>query len=103
MFADIGFSYQSTFFNSNPFTKLIVPFNSKDFNLSSTSINSRLFTSNTIEYVNPPATTTKIINPGISTIVTDFEDVTMSNDFGSPLFNTATGTYTCNQTGQTVG
>ena len=103
MFDAIGFTYSSSFIGALPFRKLIVPFNSKEFNLSNTSIDQRTFTSNTVEYVSPASSTTKIINPASTTNILqspDFEDVTMSVETDPNLvFDPATGTYTCNQTG----
>ena len=100
MFADIGFTYDSTFFDSEPFTKLIIPFNSKDFKLSSTSIDTRLFTSNTIEYIGPPTATTQLLNFAQTTQVGDFESVTMTVETDPNLvFNPTTGIYQCNQAG----
>ena len=103
MFDAIGFTYSSSFIGALPFRKLIVPFNSKEFNLSNTSIDQRTFTSNTIEYVSPASSTSKVINEAefINVLQSpDFEDVTMSVETDPNLvFDPATGTYTCNQTG----
>ena len=103
MFAAAGFTYTSNFFDDDPFEKLIIPFNSKEFNLSKTAIEQRLFTSNTIEYVSPASSTTKVINPASTSNVlqsSDFSDVTMSVETDPNLvFDPATGIYTCNETG----
>jgi len=103
IFAAAGFTYTSNFFNDDPFEKLIIPFNSKEFNLSKTAIEQRLFTSNTIEYVSPVGTTSKDINPATTSNVlqsSDFSDVTMSVETDPNLvFDPATGIYTCNETG----
>lgn len=99
MFVDAGFEYTSTFLSSAPFNKLIIPFNSKDFKLSNTSINSRLFTSNTAQFVSG-STPTKAITPATQLQITTFNDVTMTAETDpNGVFNTATGTYTCNETG----
>ena len=102
MFDAIGFTYSSSFIGALPFRKLIVPFNSKEFNLSNTVINNRLFDANTIEYVSPPSTTTKLVPVALTPLfsTSDYEDVTMSVENDPNLvFDPATGVYTCNQTG----
>tara|TARA_R110002020_G_scaffold176958_4_gene369626 strand:- start:6623 stop:9658 length:3036 start_codon:yes stop_codon:yes gene_type:complete len=102
MFDAIGFTYSSSFIGALPFRKLIIPFNSKEFNLSNTVINNRLFDANTIEYVSPPSTTTKLVPEALTPLfsTSDYEDVTMSVENDPNLvFDPATGVYTCNQTG----
>ena len=99
MFDAAGFTYQSTFFNSSPFEDLIIPFNSKEFNLSDTTINNRLFDANTIEFVTAP-TTTRLLAPSSDITFNDFQEVTMTVENDPNLvFDPATGTYTCNADG----
>ena len=102
MFEAAGFTYQSTFFQSSPFEDLIIPFNSKEFNLSDTTINSRLFDANTVEYVSPPSTTTKLVPEATTPVFSpsDYNDVTMSVENDPNLvFDPSTGEYTCNADG----
>jgi hypothetical protein len=102
MFDAAGFTYNSTFFNSAPFEDLIIPFNSKEFNLTDTAISNRLFDANTIEYLFPSGTTSRTITKALASSVTnsDIVPVTMSveND-PNFVFDSSTGFYTCNQTG----
>jgi len=50
MFDAAGYSYTSTFLDSAFFKTLIIPFASKDFALSDTQINNRIFKANTTEW-----------------------------------------------------
>jgi len=50
MFLDAGYSYSSAFFDSDFFKKLIIPCSSRDFALTGTEINNRIFNANTVEW-----------------------------------------------------
>jgi len=49
IFADAGYTYDSDFFDSQYFENLIIPFSSKNFALTETVINNRIFNANTPE------------------------------------------------------
>lgn len=59
MFSAAGYTYTSTFLTSDPFTKLIIPFNGEKFALGSNEINNRIFYANTPVW---DATTTDTID-----------------------------------------
>ena len=103
MFDAVGFTYSSSFIGALPFRKLIIPYNSKEFNLSTSAINGRTFDADTIEYVDPLLGTSKVVNPALfpnQLQSADFEFVTMSNENDPNLvFDPTTGEYTCNQDG----
>ena len=91
MFDAVGFTYSSSFIGALPFRKLIIPYNSKEFNLSTSAINGRTFDADTIEYVDPLLGTSKVVNPALfpnQLQSADFEFVTMSNENDPNLLNT---------------
>lgn len=77
IFADAGYIYESNFFNSDPFTKLIIPSNSNKLVLNDTEIQARLYdctqaSSGTISlgaYPSGAFSTTQTVN--IDTVIND--------------------------------
>ena len=102
MFAAINYTYTSTFFISAPFNKLIIPYNKKEFRLSSTEVATRLFEANTPAFVTAASTElnlpykTSIITSNVST-----DTIRHTNEVNDPsgVHNTTTGVYTVNDSG----
>ena len=100
MFAEAGYTYQSSFFNSDPFDKLIVPFNGQEFALTRDIIALRTFTSSVPNFQATTSTSHEIpFDPSSNTIVYDRTiNMTVENDPNN-VYNTTTGLYQCNANG----
>ena len=105
IFDAIGYTYTSTFLTSSPFDKLIIPFNKKDFKLSSTEVASRLFEANTPVFLTPGTTeiTLPLETSGF-TYLSNYQSDTIrhTNEVTdvSNVHNTTTGVYTVNDDGR---
>lgn len=109
IFSDVGYTYTSAFFNSEYFENLIIPFSSKNFALTETSINNRIFEANTPLY-NASGTNIKKFYGIGDTVVFNPTDL-RTNGYSfltkntvevfdpSNIHNPATGVYTVNQDG----
>ena len=73
IFDSIGYTYTSTFFNSNFFNTLIVPFNATEFKVTEADILSRLFEVNTPEVTSTGSTNVTPIYHEYEDIATDFD------------------------------
>jgi len=105
IFDAIGYTYTSTFLTSSPFDKLIIPFNKKDFKLSSTEVASRLFEANTPEFVSAAATEINLpLETSGFTYLSNYQSDTIrhTNEVTdvSNVHNTTTGVYTVNDDGR---
>lgn len=102
IFDAIGYTYTSDFLTSTPFTKLIIPFNKKEFALSSTEVASRLFEANTPAFVS--AASTELNLPYETSILPSnvtSDTIRHTNEVSDPsnVHNTTTGVYTVNDSG----
>lgn len=109
IFADVGYTYDSDFFDSQYFENLIIPFSSKNFALTETAINNRIFEANTPLY-NASGTNIKTFN-GIGDTVNINPTDLRTNGYSfltrnsveasdpSNVHNPATGVYTVNEDG----
>lgn len=105
MFAAINYTYTSTFLTTTPFTKLIIPYNKKEFRLSSAEVATRLFEANTPAFVT--AASTELALP---LVLTNFwygpnfqsDTIRHTNEVSdvSNVHNTTTGVYTVNDDGR---
>ena len=107
--SDAGYTYTSAFFDSQYFENLIIPFSSKNFALTETSINNRSFEANTPLF-NASSTDTKTFNGIGDTVVFSPTDL-RTNGYSfltrstvevvdpSNIHNPATGVYTVNEDG----
>jgi hypothetical protein len=105
IFDAIGYTYTSTFLTSSPFDKLIIPFNKKDFKLSSTEVASRLFEANTPVFLTPGTTEINLpLEPSGFTYLSNYQSDTIrhTNEVNDPsnVHNTTTGVYTVNDDGR---
>ena len=105
IFDAIGYTYTSTFLTSSPFDKLIIPFNKKDFKLSSTEVANRLFEANTPEFVSAAATEINLpLETSGFTYLSNYQSDTIrhTNEVTdvSNVHNTTTGVYTVNDDGR---
>jgi hypothetical protein len=102
IFSDAGYSYDSTFLNSTFFKTLIVPFSSKDFALSTTQINNRIFNANTTQW-NTSGSADYTINETAVQIYQNpqADQILFTNevsDVGN-VYNNTTGVYTVAENG----
>ena len=101
MFADAGYSYTSTFFDTDFFKKLIIPCSTRDFALNKADIDERIFEANTAEWAN--GTTDLLVDETTPWLYTDPEEekIICTNevaDVGS-VYNNATGVFTATESG----
>ncbi len=105
IFSSIGYSYTSTFLTSDYFNTLIVPFSSKEFKLTESTINNRVFSaynSKVAQTTTAFTTTTSGTVTGITSsayITNQIVPQTESYDAGG-VYNNFMGTYTVNGTGR---
>jgi len=103
MFAAINYTYTSTFLTTTPFTKLIIPYNKKEFRLTAAAINQRLFQANTPEWQSSGTTDLNIASviPLNSGVVYSGGRIVHTNEVTdvSNVHNTTTGLYTVNFNG----
>jgi len=98
MFDDSAFTYNSTFFQTAPFLNLIIPYNAKDFKLSDSSINNRLFEGTDATFIG--GGTSLNVPTSTSIQLSNYVDSTMSLETDpNGVFDVATGYYTCNEKG----
>ncbi len=109
IFEDAGYTYTSDFFNSTYFENLIIPFSSKNFALTESSINDRIFEANTPLF-NSTGTDTISFDGLTDTILDDPIDLmslgyTFSTKNTNEIYDAGlvhdptTGIYTVNQDG----
>ena len=98
MFAAAGYTYTSTFFTSDPFNKLIIPFSGKDFKLSSTSIGQRVFSATEAQFQATSSASQALITHR-DTDDPSYDIKMISETDPNGVYDTTTGKYTCNQTG----
>ena len=100
MFLDAGYSYTSTFLNSTYFENLIIPFSSKNFALTETAINNRIFEANTPQI---QATSLDYVYALEKNDDFSFDDEAIKNTNEvydvSNVHNITTGIYTPNENG----
>ena len=104
MFAAAGYSYTSTFLTSDPFNKLIIPFNAKDFKFTTSEISTRTFSATTAQYQATSSTSQNLnLNAGSSfngALVNDTYEIKMTvEDDPNNVYDTSLGKYTCNKKG----
>ena len=102
MFAAINYTYTSTFLTTTPFTKLIIPYNKKEFRLTAAAINLRLFEANTPEWQSSGTSELNISNTiPLNPIIYSGSRIIHTNDVSdvSNVHNTTTGIYTVNLNG----
>jgi hypothetical protein len=104
IFDAIGYTYTSTFLTTTPFTKLIIPYNKKEFRLSSTEVATRLFEANTPVFLTPGTTEIALINQTnlSSSMPYQTDTIRHTNEVNDPsnVHNTTTGVYTVNDDGR---
>jgi len=93
IFNSIGYSYTSNFLTSDFFNTLIIPFGAKDFKLSESDVNSRIFEVNTPQiqntsntYFNPSESYTDVFNSSTVNFTNEVKDV-------SNVYNNTTGVF----------
>jgi hypothetical protein len=91
IFAGVGYTYQSTFFDSAFFKKLIIPATGTKIGLSSAQIDARIFNA----YDSTPRTYTGIplANIGTTAISSALEQLIIPNETNDPSNQFNTGTY----------
>ncbi len=104
MFAAAGYTYTSTFLTSDPFNKLIIPFNAKDFKFTTSEINTRTFSATTAQYQATSATSQNLnLNAGASfngALTHDVYAIKMTAESDpNAVYSTSLGKYTCNKKG----
>ena len=104
MFAAAGYTYTSTFLTSDPFNKLIIPFNAKDFKFTTSEISTRTFSATTAQYQATSATSQNLnLNAGASfngDLTHDTYSIKMTVESDpNAVYNTSLGKYTCNKKG----
>ena len=104
MFAAAGYSYTSTFLTSDPFNKLIIPFNAKDFKFTTTEISTRTFSATTAQYQATSSTSQNLnLNAGSSfngALSHDTYSIKMTAESDpNNVYSTSLGKYTCNKKG----
>ncbi len=104
MFAAAGYSYTSTFLTSDPFNKLIIPFNAKDFKFTTSEISTRTFSATTAQYQATSSTSQNLnLNAGSSfngALTHDTYSIKMTvEDDPNNVYSTSLGKYTCNKKG----
>lgn len=105
IFSSIGYSYTSTFLTSDYFNTLIVPFSSKEFKLTESTINNRVFSafnSKVAQTTTAFTTETSGSLVGMGTTNYDTNQIvpqTESYDAGN-VYNNFMGVYTVNGTGR---
>jgi hypothetical protein len=106
IFDAIGYTYTSDFLTSTPFTKLIIPYNKKEFRLTEPAINTRLFQANTPEFQTSGASDFNLPNTLLPYNASWFpylisDKIIHTNDIidVSNVHNTTTGIYTANFNG----
>ena len=102
MFDAAGYSYTSTFLDSAFFKTLIIPFASKDFALSDTQINNRIFKANTTEW-DTSGTANFVITETSPTIANTAQSdkIVFTNEVADTgnVYNNTNGVYTVAQSG----
>ena len=102
MFDAAGYSYSSAFFDSDFFKKLIIPCSSRDFALTGTEINNRIFNANTVEWdTSGDADFTISETPVTIYLNADSDKLVFTNevaDDGS-VYDHTTGVYTVAESG----
>ena len=100
IFEDAGYTYTSAFLNSTYFENLIVPFSSKNFALTETAINNRIFEANTPQI---QATSLDYVYAVEKNDDFSFDDEAIKNTNEvydiSNVHNITTGIYTPNEDG----
>jgi hypothetical protein len=104
MFAAAGYSYTSTFLTSDPFNKLIIPFNAKDFKFTTSEISTRTFSATTAQYQSTSSTSQNLnLNAGSSfngALSHDTYSIKMTAESDpNNVYSTSLGKYTCNKKG----
>lgn len=104
IFSDAGFTYTSTFLNSSYFNTLIIPFNSEEFKLTNTAINSKIFSANNPKFLDSSSTDSATFSGQyLSQNATTFQNDTIVNqtesfDVGG-VYDNSTGVFTVNGNG----
>lgn len=104
IFSEAGYTYTSTFFNSNYFNTLIIPFSSEDFKLTNTAINSKIFSANTPKFLGSNSTnSTTFSGQYLSTnanVMQNDKIVYQTEDFDTGgVYDNTTGVFTVNGNG----
>lgn len=102
IFDSIGYTYTSNFFTSNYFNSLIIPFSSKEFKLTESAVNNRIFSANNPKFLGTGTGSSNSFN-GVYDDITTFQSDTIVNqteayDVGG-VHNNTTGVYTVSNKG----
>ena len=102
IFSSIGYSFTSTFFNSSFFNTLIIPFSSKDFKLTESSVTNRIFSSSNPKFLNSNSTSSNTFSGQFNNITTFQSDTVVNQteayDVGG-VYNNTTGVFSVSDTG----
>ena len=102
IFSSIGYTFTSTFLNSSYFNTLIILFSSKNFKLTETIINNRIFSSNNPKFLNTGSINSNTFSGQFNNITTFQSDTvvnqTESYDVGGVYDNT-NGVFTASENG----
>jgi len=101
MFADSGYTYTSTFFNSPLFKHLIIPFNGKEFKQTQTDLSPRRVEANTPLFVSNGANNFTLDSSAYPFPTYAEETLRLSNEVldANNQYNTTTGELTIGATG----
>ena len=97
-----GFKYSSSFFDSNYFKSLIIPFNSESFKISTDQLQERLFkaTKTTTESTRYPWDTIYYPSALYQVVRVKYDDDSTNGNFDPNfVYNTTTGEWTVNRSG----